>query len=152
MDPLTKYLHAFKKLRIDRSHGKAPHKPILLLSALQAFYNKQINDQRIYITPELVALFKTNWTLLVTTNHDCRISYPFYYLKSDKFWRLIPKNGFENIEQMGSIMKSFSNLNAAVDCAVINDDLFFLMKEKKSNSILQQFLLEEYFPTTKNNF
>ena len=110
----------FKKLRIDRSHGIAPHKPILLLSVLQAFQNYLIINQRIYITPELVALFKSNWSLLVITNHDCRISYPFYYLKSDKFWKLIPKNGFENINQMGSIMKSFFNLNAAIDFAFID--------------------------------
>lgn len=151
MDILQKYIQAFKNLHIDRAHGIAPHKPILLLSVLQAFQNNQILDHRIYITPELVALFKTNWSLLVITNHDCRISYPFYYLKSDKFWKLIPKSGFENINQMGSIMKSFSNLNAAVDCAVIDDDLLLLMKNKMSNSILQQFLLDEYFSITKGN-
>jgi putative restriction endonuclease len=152
LDALRKYLLVFQKLRIDRSHGIAPHKPLLLLSVLQAFQNYLITSQKIYITPELVALFRSNWSLLVETNHDCRISYPFYYLKSDKFWELIPKSGFENINQMGSIMKSFSNLNAAIDFAVIEDDLFFLMIEKESNSILQQFLLDEYFPATKSNF
>ncbi|MFA5971925.1 MAG: HNH endonuclease [Lentimicrobiaceae bacterium] len=151
-DHLLKYMLAFRKLHIDRSHGIAPHKPILLLSVLQAYQNNLITSQRIYITPEIVALFKTNWSLLVTTQHDCRISYPFYYLKSEKFWKLIPKPGFENIDQMGSIMKSFSNLNAAVDFAVINDDLCFLMQDKSCNSILQQFLLDEYFPLTKADF
>ena len=152
MDTLKKYLTAFRKLRIDRSHGVAPHKPILILSILQAYQNSQITNQRIYITPELVAMFKSNWNLLVKTNHDCRISYPFYYLKSEMFWQLVPKSGFENINQMGSIMKSFSNLNAAVEFALLDDELFFLMKDKHSNSILQQFILDEYFPETKNNF
>lgn len=152
MDALKKYLLAFQKLRIDRSHGIAPHKPLLLLSVLQAFQNYLITNPKIYITPELVGLFKSNWSLLVVSNHNCRISYPFYYLKSDKFWKLIPKSGFENIDQMGSIMKSFSNLNAAVDYALIDDDLYFLMKDKKNNSLLQQFLLDEYFPDTKSNF
>lgn len=149
---LQKYLNIFKKLRIDRSHGVAPHKPILMISVLQAFYNNLIEDQRIFITPELVALFKSNWNLLVTTKHDCRISYPFYYLKSDKFWKLIPKTGFVNIDKIGSLVKSFSNLNAAVDCAILEEDLCSLMKDKRSNEILTQFLLEEYFPATKDNF
>jgi putative restriction endonuclease len=151
-DQLLTYMLAFRKLRIDRSHGVAPHKPVLLLSVLQAYQNCLINSERIYITPELVGLFKTNWSLLVTTQHDCRISYPFYYLKSEKFWKLTPKSGFENIDEMGAIMKSFSNLNAAVEYAVINEDLFLLMQDKMSNSILQQFLLDEYFPLTKTNF
>ena len=149
---LPKYLTAFRKLRIDRSHGIAPHKPILLLSILQAYQNNQIDTQRVYITAELVALFKTNWSSLVSTQHDCRISYPFYYLKSEKFWHLVPKNGFENINEMGSIMKSFSSLNAAVDFAIIDEELFLLAKDRTSNFILQQFLLDEYFPITKSEF
>jgi putative restriction endonuclease len=149
---LQKYLQAFRKLRVDRTHGAAPHKPILLLSVLQAYQNGNINSGRIYITPELVALFKTNWSLLVTTQNDCRISYPFYYLKSEKFWKLVPKSGFENINEMGSIMKSFSNLNAAVEFAIIEDDLLLLLQDKRSNSILTHFLLDEYFPITKQNF
>lgn len=152
MDTITKYLRAFNNLRIDRAHGIAPHKPVLLLSVLKAFQNNLITDKRIYITPELVALFKANWSLLVTSNHDCRFALPFYHLTSDEFWKLIPKPGFENILQLKASMRSFANLNATVDCAVMEDDLLLLMKEKKSNSILQQFLLDEYFPETKNNF
>lgn len=152
MQELQKYLNSFKKLRIDRSHGVAPHKPVLLISVLQAFQNNLIKDQRIFITPALVALFKANWSLLVTSNHDCRFALPFYHLTSDEFWKLIPKAGFENILQLNSSMRSFANLNAAVDCAVIDDDLFLLMKDKKSNSIFQQFLLDEYFPETKDSF
>jgi putative restriction endonuclease len=151
-DSLLKYMKAIEKLHVDRSHGVAPHKPILLLSVMQCFENNLFTDNRISITPELVALFKTNWSLLVTSNHDCRISYPFYYLKNENFWKLIPKPGFANLDQMGSIMKSFSNLNAAVDHAKIEDDLFYLLKDKTNNKILQEVLLEVYFPTTKYNF
>lgn len=149
---LQRYLDRFHKLKIDRAHGIAPHKPILLISVLQTFKTEFQNSTRIYITPELVALFKTNWNLLVTTKHDCRFALPFYHLTSDKFWKLIPKLGFENILQLSATMRSFSNLNIAVDCAVIEDDLMRLMKDSKCNDILIQFLLDEYFPISKNNF
>ncbi len=151
-DLLQKYLKAFKKLRIDRAHGIAPHKPILLISVLQIFQNGINNKQRIYITPELVALFKSNWNSLVTTNHDCRFALPFYHLIRDKFWKLIPNAGFENILQLSASMRNFANLNAAVDCAIIDEDLCELMKENRSNDILMQFLLDEYFPHSKTNF
>ena len=152
MESLQKYLSGFRKLRIDRAHGIAPHKPVLLLSVLQAFQSNLITSNRIYITPELVALFKANWSLLVTSNHDCRFALPFYHLTSDKFWNIIPKSGFENILQLKASMRSFANLNAAVDCAIIEDDLLALLKDQNSNGILQQFLLDEYFPNTKVNF
>lgn len=149
---LQKYIKAFKKLRIDRAHGIAPHKPIMLISVLQTFQNGINNEQRIYITPELVALFKSNWNSLVTSNHDCRFALPFYHLTSDKFWKLIPKPGFENILQLSASMRSFANLNFAVDCAIIDEDLYELIKDKKSNELLTQFLLDEYFTNSKANY
>ena len=149
-EKLSHYLKAFKRLRLDRTHGVAPHKPILLLSVLQTYQNGINTDPRIYISPELIALFKTNWSLLVTTNHHCRISYPFYHLKTDKFWKLIPRLGFQSIDNLGSMVKSFINLNAAIEYALIDEDLFLLMKDKLSNEIMQHFLLDEYFSNTKS--
>lgn len=137
---------------MDRAHGVAPHKPVLLISLLQTF-QKGVNDSKIIrITPELVAFFKSNWTLLVTTNHHCRFTLPFYHLKSDKFWKLVPNVGFERIIQFSASMRSFANLNIAVDYAVLNEDLFSLMKDQESNIILQQFLLDEYFSVKMSHF
>lgn len=104
------------------------------------------------MTPELVALFKSNWNVLVTTKHNCSISYPFYYLKGDKFWKLVPKAGFDNINNMGSIVKSFANLNAAVDHAEMDEGLYHLMADKQSNELLTQFLLATYFPNSEDQF
>ena len=153
VEPLLRYINKFKNLRTDRAHhGSAPHKPILLLSLIKAFQKGVIHDKRIYITPELVALFKTNWNLLVTSHYYCQFALPFYHLKSDGFWSLIPKPGFENILQFKSSMRSFSNLNAAVDFAMIDDDLCNLLKNQKNRNILQQFLLDEYFPKKEKEF
>jgi len=150
-ESLQKYIKLFSKtkLRIDRSHGAiAPHKPILLLSVLQLYKAGQIENDRVYITPELVSLFKVNWSLLVVSDHACNIAYPFYYLKSSTFWKLIPKRNFNTIK----LTVSFSSLNASVECAIIENDLYELITDVKSNTILQEFLLEEYFLQTKDRF
>lgn len=144
-DPLPKYITQFTKLRIDKAHETAPHKPVLLISVLQAFQNKVITTSRIYITPELVALFKTNWSLLVTSRHDCRFALPFFHMKSEGFWKLIPKPGFKNILLLTSAMRSFTNLNSAIDYAEIDEDLTVLLKDKTSNNILNRFLIDTYF-------
>lgn len=145
---IIKYCLAFKKLRVDRSHGLAPHKPILLISIIQSYRIGQIQGNKIYLTPELVALFKSNWNSLVHTNHNCRISYPFFYMKSEGFWTLKPKAGLSNLNKMGSLVKSFANLNAAVEYAEINNDLFELLVDEASSQVLLSVLLEEYFPNT----
>jgi len=142
---LQSYLLAFKKLRIDRSHGPAPHKPILLLSILQAVQNSLIEQNRIYITPEIVSLFTANWSSLVLSNHQCRFFLPFFHLSSAPFWKLIPKQGYESLLSLKSGIQSFSALNAAVEYALIDEDLFLLMKNPVSNATLKGFLLDEYF-------
>jgi len=153
MQTISKYVHAFKKLRLDRSHhgGPAPHKPILLLSVCQAFEQGLYTSQRIYLNPELVALFKVNWTLLVTTQHDCRITYPFFYMKSEGFWRLVTYPGYSNFITSNTVIKGFNQLKNIVDYAEVDNELFLLLMDPANNKILQQFLLDQYFPTTKNN-
>lgn len=147
IQPLQKYIRLFKNLRVDRTHGvPAPHKPVLLLSILQMYQNGKLKDDKIFISPELISLFKANWSLLVVSNHTCNIAYPFYHLKSSTFWKLIPKNQVSNL----NFRVSLSNLNALVECAVIADDLFNLALNYESNTVLSQILLNEFFPQTKD--
>lgn len=146
---LSKYCNAFKKLRVDRSHGIAPHKAILLMSVIDLIDNDLTTINRVYLTPELVALFRRNWNRFVHTKHDCRISYPFFYMKSEGFWTLKPKAGFSKLNTMGSLVKSFANLNAAVEYAEISNDLFELLMDNASRQILSNVLLSEYFPNTQ---
>ncbi|MBK8685402.1 MAG: HNH endonuclease [Bacteroidetes bacterium] len=145
-DSLAKYLKAFQRLRVDRTHGeRAPHKPILLLSVLQLSKEGRLITNRIDLSAELVTMFRSNWNVFVNTNHDCLISYPFYYLKSSGFWKLIPREGFLHVDQMGSVMKSFSKLSNAVAYAEISMDLFNLMRNPSSNEILRFCLLDTFF-------
>lgn len=153
MDTLKIYSRKFEKLRVDRTHGvPAPHKPVLLLSVLQQYMAGQINEPKIYITAELIARFKTNWSHLVKSNHNCVMTYPFYHLKSSGFWQLVPRAGFNDIDKMGSLVKSFTNLNAAVAYVQLPDDLYALMMNPQSNRILQHVLLESFFPGTPKQY
>ncbi len=148
---LAYYIHAFKTLRRDYKKGGAPHKPLLLLSIIQLFESGVINRDKIFISPELVGTFKNNWNVLVNTGHDMIFAMPFYHMKSEPFWQLVPNVGCEKwLEAKGS-MRSFGNLNIAVAYAQINYELFELLKEKDSREVLKYTLLEKYFPETKSN-
>ena len=65
---LPYYIHCFTHLKRDMKNGGAPHKPILLLSVISLFEKGLYADSHIYILPELVASFKSNWTL--TNKHN----------------------------------------------------------------------------------
>jgi putative restriction endonuclease len=90
------YINLLTKLRRDYKNDGAPHKPILLLSIIGSIKSGFIKSNKIFITPELVGFFKKKWGALVTSKrHHCIFALPFYHMRSEPFWRLIPKTGYE---------------------------------------------------------
>ncbi len=150
---MQKYLHKFTHLRRDNKFGGAPHKPILLLSIIESVETKIISDNKIYISSELVSVYKSIWSNFVKSEkHHCIFAMPFYHLKTSGFWKLIPKRGFENAIQSKVAMKTFSNLNEAVDYVQIDDTLYDLLKDNKTREVLKDVIIEKYFSSsiTKN--
>lgn len=145
------YCYCFKKLRRDRKKGGAPHKPILLISIIQAFQKRLIFNDEIYITPDLVGLFKSNWNNLVETEHHCLFSLPFYHMNSEPFWKLIPNVGCEKWVSSKGSMKSFSNLSIAIKCAKLDKELANLLSDYNNSEILLNFLLDTFFKNTRRN-
>jgi len=147
------YSNAVTKIRRAPQNGGAPHKPILLISVLQAVREKQITDNKIYITPELVGLFKSNWNKYVTTNHHTKFFLPFFHLSRDKsgFWRLIPNLGYEKLIEPGAEIRSFRALKLAIKYAEIDIELFHLMLEENSNKTLHKIIVDKYFPHKKDD-
>jgi putative restriction endonuclease len=140
------YIKYFTKLKRATNNGiKAPHKPILLLSILQLMRKGEISSNRIFITPELVLAFKSNWNALVTTNNICTFALPFFHLKSEPFWHLT------YLRSGAGALKSISTLKGLSDniaFAEIDQPLFLLMADTVTNTLLQNILLECYFPST----
>ncbi len=70
-------------LNVSRSAGVAPNKPILLLSVIELIERAQIVNNRIYLSPELIATFFKFWhELEIERNPD--IGMPFFHLKRDR--------------------------------------------------------------------
>jgi len=154
LDEISKYVNAFKKLKRGvTQYGKAPHKVVMLLSVLQAFQNKLIYRNQIFISPELILLFKSNWNELVATNHVCNFALPFWHLKGEQFWHLTANAGYSNFIQMKESVSGINQLNNIVDFAYLDEALFELMMAEGSNLVLQDLLIKAYFPyyTSKLN-
>jgi len=151
---LAYYIHAFSHLRVNVNRTMtpqvAPHKPVLLLSIVQAFEQGLITDNRMYITPVLVGLFKSIWNRLVSTSDRTpAFTLPYYHLKSEPFWQLVPQPGYEGWINQTSTRPSFANLNVAVAYARIDDELCCLLLDAGSRQVLRQSLLQQWFPEAK---
>lgn len=132
----------------NKTLGKAPHKPILLLSIIQLIHKGEILSNKIYITGELVIAFKSNWNKLVVTNHIPNFSLPFFHLNSEPFWRLVYNGLFDNKEKISSLGK----LKNRIAFAEIDKDLFDILLNPITRTEIENLLLNTYFPNTKTNY
>jgi putative restriction endonuclease len=153
---LPTYLRRFQKLRVasSRQHGEAPYKPALLLAVLEGIAEGAITDNRIEITPELIAAFKAICAdlsaspLFTATN----FALPFYHLRSDGFWHLHTWPGLEILLTRSGSARSFRHLRDVVAYAAFDADLWALLQVPAHRAALTQALLSRYFPQTQGRY
>lgn len=154
MPSVDKYILKLNKLnRGSTPFGKAPHKPILLITLLELIDKGYILGNRVYVDTELVGTFQENWRLLVNTLHQPDFTQPFYYLQSEKvngapFWSLKPKPGC----QINSHIKSVNTLISVLDYGCFSTDLFQVLDDLISRNLILMNLLNTYFPETNGNY
>lgn len=151
---LSKYIKAFKSLNrgFNKGLGRAPHKPILLLSVIQQIEKGNINSNRIFITPDLLLSFNNIWDMLVDTKHIPNFALPFFHMRSEPFWFLVTKPSIKLKITKSKSIKSFKSLNESIAFAEIDKALFTLLLEPISRAFFIENLLNGFFPNTKSNF
>lgn len=143
------FLRRISRLKLGvTAYGKAPHKPILLLSLLGEIDAGRIINNQVYITPELISAFKENFALLVETPHNADFYLPFYHLMGDGFWHIRTFSG----EPMQGALRSFRALQSTVQFGYFDDDVWELLFQANSRTAIRTELLKTYFPQTKDRF
>jgi putative restriction endonuclease len=142
------YAAKFTRLNVNRKAGvPAPHKPILLLAVIEMIEQNKITDNRIELSPELIATFLKYWSNLVFTQHQSNISLPFFHLKGDQFWHLAPSMSYGG--SIADIKPSLTALRNAVRYAYFDDALFEQLTDASSRLYLTRVLLQKWFPSNE---
>ncbi len=144
---LEEYLHRFARLnRAPNARlGRAPHKPVLLLTLLDAVDQGIISENFVPISPELAALFRQHWQALVPpgTWHE-KMNLPFRHLLHDGFWELV-KDGQPQTAAMVGEPSSLLQLALRVDGGKFSADLWMLLQNPAARAALRSQLLQTYF-------
>lgn len=147
---LQKYVRKFGKLNQGTTkYGPAPHKPVLLLAVMQGMEEGWISQNRIELSPELVGTFKAIWSGLVKTDHSPIIAQPFFHMRGEKFWHLVPNPGYEKWGSATKNCKAIGVLHRAVAHIQLDPDLYMLLMSPAHREILKHTLLETYFPNAE---
>ena len=131
-----------KRLRVDRAHGVALHKPLLLLAVIELIERGQIQENKISLSPDLAETFMRYWSKV--TDRRSNIALPFFHLKSDGFWHLHPNAGYEKILDVVDRITAVSRLREVIAYASLDDALFVLLTDTDDREIIRQTLIYVY--------
>lgn len=163
------YRHCFANLHTAKSRKfPAPHKPLLLISVIDLIGRGLITSNRIELTDVLIETFNKNTkeylgnSVLFTPKINC----PFYHLKSEPFWELIPKAqsqreslplAAENVARYANIAPkqskpsySLKALRENFPYALIDPELFNLLQNQDARATLKTALITQYLNRQPN--
>ncbi len=148
---LQEYLKAFSSLRTDRgrhrypavTNYRAPHKPFLLLSIMDLISQGLIDKNFIEPSFDLVDTWNIYYATIMPPGSTTSMAYPFSRLKSDGFWRRIPRPGYDaeteyNIKSMNRIRKVYFG-------AKLDEELFQFLCNPETRELLRLALIQTYF-------
>ena len=141
-DTLQRYVQKMKRLRVDRAHGVAPHKPLLLLAVIELIERGQIQENKISLSPDLAETFMKYWSKV--TDRKPNIALPFFHLKSDGFWHFHPNAGYEKALDVADRITAISRLREVIAHVSLDDDLFVLLTDASNREIIRQTLIYVY--------
>lgn len=153
-------MRQFSRLRTDKSRSRwsadtayrAPHKPLLLLCVLDLFDQDELGSNLIELSPDVGELFARYWQRLLPFDRRGNLALPFFHLRNEGFWHLMPKPGKEEALRSASQIRSLSKLQEHVIGARLDHDLYELLEEKKSRDRLRSVLISTYFaPEVRNS-
>ena len=124
---LQDYIKKIKSL--GRYKDRAPYKPFLLLAVIELIERGNIYENKIVLSENLKETFKKYVSLTPDWNPK-NIHDPFFYLKSDGFWHLYPK------EVKNARRASYAKLD---------DPLFLLLTNSGHREIIRQEIIGWYF-------
>ena len=144
MRTLQEYLQMIEKLR---RYPNAPYKPSLLLAIIQLIEQGDIFENKIRLSNHLKDAF-ARYVSQIPGWDPKNIRNPFYHLKNDEFWHLIPnanRTGQWNGLMVSSRSPSSRQLHELVDYGCFDEPLFIFLTQPDKREIIRQTIIRKYF-------
>ena len=149
----TNYLHAFTHLHTatNRTHWsaatchRAPNKPLLLLTVIDLFAQGLITTNLIEPSDDLIDLFGLYWALVMPLDRRGNLAMPFFHLRSEGFWHLLPQPGQAAALAAIKSISALSQLYELLLGAKVDDELYALLCTNDGREQLRTALIDTYF-------
>lgn len=118
---------------------------MLLLSVLDLFDQGKVQSNLIQPTPELGEIFNRYWAKVPALDRRGNMALPFFHLRHESFWDLVPKPGKEEALSVSAQIRSLVQLRESVLGARLEESLYRLLHDAEPRGLLRSVLLEVYF-------
>lgn len=151
LDDNYKYLlEIINSLIIKKQNGnERPHKLVFLLAVIKLLFDTEpYRINKIYLNDELENTFIEIWFDIFHEKPNINaIEYPFFHLQSDGFWKLKIKEGYEYLynhyKDSDNCRLTKNRLIETIDYGQLNDNLYFLLKDRKIRKVFNKILLDK---------
>lgn len=145
------YITRFENLRRNKSGDRErPHKICMLLAVLDLAKAGGLEENKIYLNPELVERYTGFFKVASMTDERPNPHYPFFYLRGKlannepSFWHLHPIKGRESVIQLLEVRKA-SDVSNNIEYASLDSDLFDLLQVPENIERLEESLTRYWF-------
>lgn len=122
---------------------------MLLLSVLELAATGQLAQNEVHFGPGLFEYFDEYWRA-VAGDEIGKVEYPFWYMKSEPFWTLVPLLGQEEaVREKGSSPAWGKWLREHIAHARLEGVLFEAMQDEDARDQMRGILVAAYFPDKK---
>jgi putative restriction endonuclease len=143
---LEEFATAFTKLRVNTARSSSPHKPCMLLAVLDLAEAGALAKNEIRYLPNLLERYAEYFDIVRTQTDHASPYLPFFHLRGDEFWHLIPINGRESQLASMRTARSHTDIQTNVDHVELNPELYRYLRDANARAALRNALIERWFP------
>jgi len=145
MENGTDFLDKLARLHCDRPNGRPrPHKAVMLLSVSLLAEAGDLAENKIVYDTRLLEIFRNLFTIARQDSDQFTPYNPFFHLKSEGFWYLVPNLGMEDRLKHLKQVKGPGELREVVAWATLDPRLHMLLLNPQTRHEFQAVLIQHY--------
>lgn len=139
---LLEYEKRFATLRMNRGGAnKSPHKVAMLQAVMDLVESGAVTSNQFYFDDDLKRQFTERFQVLSSPLDRNNPHLPFFHLRSEGFWHHKIRPGQQEQYQQLTTATSQGVVNAHIDHAFLDDELFELLANQFARELLRSALL-----------
>lgn len=139
---LLDYEKRFATLRVNRGgSNKSPHKVAMLQAVMDLVESGEVTNNRFYFDDDFKRHFTERFRTLASPSDRNNPHLPFFHLRSERFWHHKIRPGQQEPYEKLTTSTSQAVIDAHIDHAFLDDELFELLGNQFARELLRSALL-----------